>query len=102
MRCFGSLLLLFILCSCGQSTQIHEDVTDINNTIVLLEKELPSGCKNQETITKIEKIKNKLQQVEIRCETQLDVSNNERLRWKAMFYALVAAIIAYIVGRTIK
>lgn len=102
MKCFGLFSLLFILCSCGQSTQIHEDIVDINNTVVSLEKQLPAECKTPEINAKMEKIKAKTQQVEVVCNAQLEVANNEKVRWKTMFYALAIVMLVYFARRLVK
>lgn len=102
MKCFGLFLLPFILCSCGQHTQIHEDIKDINANIASLEKTLPENCKTAQIEKQIANIKARTQQVEIRYEAQVEVLTNEKIKWKTLFFCLSFVIMIYIAGRFIK
>ena len=102
MKCFGLFLLLFILCSCMQHTKIRQDIKQANDAIITLEKSLPDMCKTPEINAKIEMIRAKIQQVETRCETQIELLTSEKNRWRTMFYCMAIIVGLYIAKRLIK
>ena len=102
MRCFGLLLLLFTLSSCGTATSTHEAIKDTQNSIVEFEKGLPEQCKTLEVNARLDSIKTKINNIKVHCDAQVEILKSERTKWKTAFFALAAIVAAWIAKRLIK
>ena len=104
MKWFGYLLLLLslILCSCGTHTVSHNIAGDALNATTALENSLSADCKTEVINARLDQIKTQIPQIIKACESEKQVIEQEKTRWKWSFLGLFAVVLAYILRKVVK
>ena len=95
-KCFGLFLVLFMLSSCGAQSVSHDIAQNAINATTALEQSLPAQCATENIKNQINGIKSQIKTISTACETEKRVIEQEKLRWKWSFFALLAAIGLYV------
>lgn len=96
MKCFGLLLVLFTLSSCGTQSATHDMAESATTSATALEQSLTKECATEAIKTQINVIKSQIKAITSACNTEKQVIEQEKIRWKWAFLGLAIAIAAYI------
>ena len=102
MKWYGLLCLLFILSSCGTYTVSHNIADDTLNATTALENSLSVDCKTDVINARLDQIKTQIPQIIKSCESEKQVIEQEKIRWKWSFLGLLTFVLAYILRKVIK
>lgn len=100
MKCFFTLLLCFILCSCAGGSATHEAIDAVNASLDALEQSLPKECKTKAIDSQFVAIRKETAAIKKDYDAEISKANSERVKWKTAFFAL-AVVIAAFVGRKV-
>ena len=95
------LLVLFCVTGCSQNTVSHNIADNAINQATVIEQSLPSNCATESIKTQIKGIKSEIIAIVNACETEKQVIEQEKIRWKWSFLGLALVVAAYIARRLI-
>lgn len=102
MRCFGLLLVLFVLSSCGTHTVSHNIADNTINQITALEQSINEKCATDSIKTQINVIKSQIKAINGACDTEKAEITAEKNKYKIAFWSLVVIIGLFISRKIIK
>lgn len=102
MRCFGLLLLLFMLSSCGTHTVSHNIADNTINQITALEQSINEKCATDSIKTQINVIKSQIKAINGACDTEKAEITAEKNKYKIAFWSLVVIIGLFVSRKIIK
>lgn len=102
MRCFGLLLLLFVLSSCGTHTVSHNIADNTINQITALEQSINEKCATDSIKTQINVIKSQIKAINGACDTEKAEITAEKNKYKIAFWSLVVIIGLFVSRKIIK
>lgn len=92
MRCYGLLLALCILSSCGTSTTNHDAIGVVHNSVNTLEQSLPKECKTKVIQSQIDGLHQQLKVAESSCNDAIRQEKSNTIKWKTAFFGLLLVI----------
>ena len=102
MKWFGCFFVLFILSSCATHTASHNIADNTLNATTALEKTLPTNCKSEAIIARLDQIKTQIPQIIKTCEQEKQVIEQEKIRWKWSCLGLLFVVGVFILKKVVK
>ena len=102
MKWFGFCLLLLILSSCGTPTTSHNIADGATNSANALEQSLSKDCATSAIKTQITAIKTQIKAIVSACDTEKQVINQEKIRWKWSFLGLLIVVSMFVLRKVVK
>lgn len=102
MRCFGLFFLCFILCSCGGQSTSGELANLATNSVIALEKTLPTECATDGIKAQITAIKTQITAIDQACEIEKDQIRHDKVKWQTAFWGLLAIVAFFGIKKVLK
>lgn len=102
MRCFGLLLLLFMLSSCGTHTVSHNIADNTINQITALEQSIDEKCTTNAIKTQINVIKSQIKAINDACDTEKAEIRADKVKWQTAFWALFLVVGVFSLKKIMK
>lgn len=99
------IILFIILCMCGCSKTIDpvESLTEAaHQQIVAINESLPKECRTTAIKEQLKAHDETVESIKMNCDTQKQLLNEEKMRWKWSFIALLIMVLAYFGRKAIK
>lgn len=93
MRFAILLISTFLLSGCFGGTHLDTSVKTAQNSIVALEKSLPSTCKSEGVIAQINAIKTTIIEIKERCLAENKILEEQKTKWQILFLGAVGIIV---------
>lgn len=95
--CFTILLILTVLTSCAKQPVASETIAEgAISAATAIEQTLPKECATQAIKTQITALKTQIKAITAASESEKQVIEQEKIRWKWAFLSLVMAIALFI------
>ena len=95
--CFTILLILTVLTSCAKQPVASETIADSAiSAATAIEQALPKECATQAIKTQITALKTQIKAITAASESEKQVIEQEKIRWKWAFLSLVMAVALFI------
>ena len=104
MKHFTILLIFTVLLSgCAKQPVASETIADSAiSAATAIEQTLPKECATQAIKTQITALKTQIKAITVAAESEKQVIEQEKIRWKWAFLALVMAIVAFVLRKVLK
>lgn len=97
------LLLSFMISGCSKTVDPVESLTDAaHQQIVAIDESLPKECRTKAIKEQLKAHDETVESIKMNCDTQRQLLNEEKIRWKWSFITLLVMILAYFGRKAIK
>lgn len=96
-------ILALSLCGCAKQEPVsHTIAENAISATTALEQTLTEECKTPAINTQLTVIKTQIRAVTHACETEKEQIQQEKLKWKIGFFAMITLIALYIAKKVLK
>lgn len=101
MKCFGCVLLLCILCSCGMTSATDSAFNGAIKTLDALEQSIPTGCKTQAINNQFLAEKANIESIKATCDAEKQVIEQIKIKWQVAFFSLLTIMAVWVLRKIV-